>query len=181
MQQALIDFYYQFHTHQHYFLCHDILEDAWKEQANYSKNDAIVGLILFTTACYHYRRQNIRGAKKSYIKAQHILSTATDSDKLHLDIKQFHLIIERLLNNIQENKPYHPIKLPIHREFDCVIRQQHANYYFKQQLITNSYIVNHHLERDRSEVINNKAMALAQKRRQRQHNTHCTKDLNKKW
>nr|MQS96213.1 DUF309 domain-containing protein [Escherichia coli] len=35
MQQALINFYYQFHTKQHYFLCHDILEDAWKAENNY--------------------------------------------------------------------------------------------------------------------------------------------------
>ena len=56
--------FYQFHRHQHYFLCHDILEDAWKEQPSYSKQDAIVSLILFTTASYHHRRHNYKGALK---------------------------------------------------------------------------------------------------------------------
>ncbi len=41
-----INFYYQFHTKQHYFLCHDILEDAWKAENNYSKQDAVVKLHL---------------------------------------------------------------------------------------------------------------------------------------
>ncbi|QSY52824.1 DUF309 domain-containing protein [Staphylococcus simiae] len=176
MQQALIKFYYQFHTHQHYFLCHDILEDAWKEQANFSKSDAIVGLILFTTACYHYRRHNIKGAEKSFIKAKHILATATDSAKLHLDLKQLQLLIDRLLYSIQENEAYQPVKLPIYAEFEFIIRQQYADYYFNRRIITNSYIVNHHLERDRSEVIHNKEMALAQRLRERQHKTHCSKD-----
>lgn len=45
-------------------LCHDILEDAWKEQPSYSKQDAIVSLILFTTASYHHRRHNYKGALK---------------------------------------------------------------------------------------------------------------------
>ena len=47
-----MDYYYQFHKHQHYFLCHDILEDAWKSQNTFSKHDAVVSLILFATANY---------------------------------------------------------------------------------------------------------------------------------
>ena len=39
-----MDYYYQFHKHQHYFLCHDILEDAWKSQNTFSKHDAVVSL-----------------------------------------------------------------------------------------------------------------------------------------
>ena len=66
MDDALIHFYYQFHKHQHYFLCHDILEEAWKLNLSFSKNDAVVSLILFASACYHYRRDNIKGALKSY-------------------------------------------------------------------------------------------------------------------
>ena len=54
-----MDYYYQFHKHQHYFLCHDILEDAWKSQNTFSKHDAVVSLLLFATANYHYRRGNL--------------------------------------------------------------------------------------------------------------------------
>ena len=64
-----MDYYYQFHKHQHYFLCHDILEDAWKSQNTFSKHDAVVSLILFATANYHYRRGNLKGALKSFEKA----------------------------------------------------------------------------------------------------------------
>ena len=64
MKEALKLFYFQFHTEQHYFLCHDILEEAWKENPHFNKNDAIVSLILFSTGCYHYRRGNLIGAKR---------------------------------------------------------------------------------------------------------------------
>ena len=59
--QSLNRFYYYFHK-QHYFLCHDILEEAWKSNINFSKKDGIVSLILFSTAMYHYRRGNTKGA-----------------------------------------------------------------------------------------------------------------------
>ena len=68
MNKALSHFYYQFHTHQHYFLCHDILEELWKSNPNFSKKDAVVSLILFSTAMYHYRRCNKLGALKSFKK-----------------------------------------------------------------------------------------------------------------
>ena len=44
------------------FMCHDILEEAWKSNINFSKKDGIVSLILFSTAMYHYRRGNTKGA-----------------------------------------------------------------------------------------------------------------------
>jgi predicted metal-dependent hydrolase len=54
MQQALINFYYQFHTKQHYFLCHDILEDAWKAENNYSKHEIDNRNLSVPVAfCYH--------------------------------------------------------------------------------------------------------------------------------
>ena len=68
MNKALSHFYYQFHTHQHYFLCHDILEELWKSKPNFSKKDAVVSLILFSTAMYHYRRCNKLGALKAFKK-----------------------------------------------------------------------------------------------------------------
>ncbi|WP_186311404.1 DUF309 domain-containing protein, partial [Bacillus toyonensis] len=76
--QSLMDYYYQFHKHQHYFLCHDILEDAWKSQNTFSKHDAVVSLILFATANYHYRRGNLKGALKSFEKALLTINHAKD-------------------------------------------------------------------------------------------------------
>ena len=82
-------FYYQFHKNQHYFLCHDILEEVWKAYPSFSKNDAVVSLILFATACYHYRRGNHKGALKSYEKSLSVISNAADSEQLHLDIHNY--------------------------------------------------------------------------------------------
>ena len=79
-----MDYYYQFHKHQHYFLCHDILEDAWKSQNTFSKHDAVVSLILFATANYHYRRGNLKGALKSFEKALLTINHAKDATQYTL-------------------------------------------------------------------------------------------------
>ena len=84
-----MDYYYQFHKHQHYFLCHDILEDAWKSQNTFSKHDAVVSLILFATANYHYRREFKRRIKNLLKKLLLTINHAKDDTQLHLNINEF--------------------------------------------------------------------------------------------
>lgn len=88
MHQALINFYYQFHKSNIIFFA-DILEDAWKAESKFSKQDAVVSLILFATACYHYRRNNLKGAYKSFNKSNEIIQNAKDSNILNLNIDEF--------------------------------------------------------------------------------------------
>ena len=64
MEKALIEFFINFTDINITFYVMIFLEDAWKEQPSYSKQDAIVSLILFTTASYHHRRHNYKGALK---------------------------------------------------------------------------------------------------------------------
>ena len=45
METQIMSFHYHFHVLRHYFECHDILEDHWKDQTQFSKHDAIVSLI----------------------------------------------------------------------------------------------------------------------------------------
>lgn len=175
MEQALIDFYYQFHKHQHYFLCHDILEESWKTNASFSKRDAVVSLILFATGCYHYRRQNIKGAKKSLSKARQVIMEATDKDTLHLDIPAYNQLINQLLGDIEVQRAFQPVHLPIDPYIELKIKAQYQDYLFQPHLITDSFIVNHHIERDRSEVIRAKAEAQQQRLALRKDNNHFKK------
>lgn len=96
-----MDYYYQFHKHQHYFLCHDILEDAWKSQNTFSKHDAVVSLILFATANYHYRRGNLKGALKSFEKALLTINHAKDDTQLHLNINEFKQLIVKMIEAVK--------------------------------------------------------------------------------
>lgn len=160
MQQALINFYYQFHKKQHYFLCHDILEDAWKAESNFSKQDAVVSLILFATACYHYRRNNLKGAYKSFNKSNEIIQNAKDSNVLNLNIDAFQQLIEQQIAMVNESKPFSPVVLPINTDFEKIIKVNFPDYDYNQVTTTDSFIVDYHKLRDRSEVIAAKEEAI---------------------
>ena len=93
---------------QHYFLCHDILEEAWKAQPTFSKDDPVVALILLATACYHHRRGNFKGAHRSYKKA---LTVCRHHDKLTfqalgVDYHQFENELRQLIESTEQKERY---------------------------------------------------------------------------
>ncbi|MGZ1748068.1 DUF309 domain-containing protein [Staphylococcus argenteus] len=160
MHQALINFYYQFHKKQHYFLCHDILEDAWKAESKFSKQDAVVSLILFATACYHYRRNNLKGAYKSFNKSNEIIQNAKDSNILNLNIDEFQKLIAQQIEMINKSESFSPVVLPINPDFENIIKDNFPDYDYNQETTTDSFIIDHHKLRDRSDVIKAKQVAI---------------------
>ncbi|MEX2947539.1 DUF309 domain-containing protein [Staphylococcus warneri] len=169
MEQALIQFYYHFHTSQHYFLCHDILEEAWKENHNFSKQDAIVSLILCATACYHFRRGNLKGAYKSFDKAKQVIVNATQQDQmqLHLNIQRYVTLLDEQMTRVAQQQPFEPIQLPINADMLNRVQLHYSDYHFVSSPILNDEIVHHHLLRDRSDVVLARQIALQDKRCQR--------------
>ncbi|MCJ1662081.1 DUF309 domain-containing protein [Staphylococcus sp. NRL 18/288] len=164
MEHALIDFYYQFHKHQHYFLCHDILEDAWKANPYFSKNEAIVSLILFTTAMYHYRRENYIGALKSCKKALITFQNAKDKSSVGLQEEKYEALLNTQIEKIAQHEQFTPIKLPINKQFENKIYTEMPDYEFNEFVVKDDYIVHHHLRRDRSEVIAARQHAILNKK-----------------
>ena len=160
MDNALKLFYYQFHTEQHYFYCHDILEEAWKENPSFSKNDPVVSLILFATGCYHYRRHNYIGAKRSFQRAYKVITQATSSQYLGLNINYYQKLIVQMISNIEQQKAFEPIQLPITETMEQQILQDYPNYILTPYVIDDEYIVHHHIKRDRSEVIQARQEAI---------------------
>lgn len=164
MEKALQQFYYQFHTKQHYFLCHDILEDAWKENPHFSKKDAVVSLILLTTGCYHFRRNNFQGAKTSFDRALNVIQSSHDWQMLGLNIEQYIILLKHLKQAAKTYQPFLPVHLPLQDEMLHSIQTTFTDFYFRETLIDDSYIVNHHLERDRTEVTDARNKALIERR-----------------
>lgn len=164
MKEALKLFYFQFHTEQHYFLCHDILEEAWKENPHFNKNDAIVSLILFSTGCYHYRRGNLIGAKRSFIKALSVINAVNIKPDLGLDITTYKSLVQNMIDNVGQEQPFVPVHLPLNTAFEQQIIQQFPNYIVTPYVIDDDYIVHHHIKRDRSEVIAARKQALQQRK-----------------
>ncbi|MDY4023410.1 DUF309 domain-containing protein [Staphylococcus borealis] len=167
MEKALIDFYYYFHKQQHYFLCHDILEDAWKANSQFSKKDGIVSLILFSTAMYHYRRGNTKGARITFEKSLNTFNDAYDKTVLNLSEHAFQTLIVNEIKAIDDLKPFKPAYLPINSTFEKQIIDRYPDYSFTFLSTEDNYIVNYHKLRDRSDVINARQQALMYKKRMR--------------
>lgn len=167
MEKALQDFYYQFHTKQHYFLCHDILEESWKSNTSFSKDDAVVSLILMATGCYHFRRGNHRGAIKSFNKALKVIELHDNITTLGMDIEAYKSMLKTLIEHVDNGKPFAPIQLPLTDTMIDSILSEYPNFKMTTDMVTDSYIVNHHLERDRSEVNEARQAALQQKHQYR--------------
>lgn len=162
---ALLDFYFQFHTKQHYFLCHDILEDAWKTNPNYNKEDAVVSLILTATGAYHYRRHNYVGAYKSFSKALKVIEKYNSAINIGLDIQAYKSLLVELINAAKKEKSFEPIHLPLTATMEQDILQQHPNYVMTYYKIEDEYIIDHHLKRDRTEVEAARKRALQARKR----------------
>ncbi|MDY5060882.1 DUF309 domain-containing protein [Staphylococcus simulans] len=164
MKQALIEFYYQFHTKQHYFLCHDILEDAWKAQAQFTKRDAVVSLILCATGCYHYRRANYKGAHTLFQRAARVAHESQDNlYQLGIESKSYLKLLNDLIENTKLQQPFIPVELPLLSTMKKQIKQHYPDYAIMHQINTLPYICDHHLLRDRHEVEQERLEALKQK------------------
>lgn len=168
MKQALIEFYYQFHTKQHYFLCHDILEEAWKAQSQFTKRDAVVSLILCATACYHYRRGNYKGAHTLFQRAARV--AYENQETLHhlgLESINYLTLLNDLIEMTQQHHPFKPVILPLQSTMKTQVKHDYPDYTVMRQINTLPYIRNHHLLRDRHDVEQARLEAL--KRNQLKH------------
>lgn len=163
METQVMSFHYHFHVLRHYFECHDILEEHWKEYENFSKNDSIVSLILFSTACYHYRRGNIKGALKTFKKS---LQIAEANDKFqHLGIEKtpYESIIKSQIMRIEQGKVYRNIQLPLTNACYQALEGSYDDFDFNYNENVSDYIKHHHLLRDRTEVIESRNSAYNQR------------------
>ncbi|MDN6722426.1 MAG: DUF309 domain-containing protein, partial [Staphylococcus equorum] len=69
-------------------------------------------------------------------------------------------IIIELIQSVANAKQFVPIQLPITKEMEQDIFKKYPNFVRTPHMIEDSYIVNHHLERDRSEVDKARQQAL---------------------
>ena len=164
MEKALKDFYFHFHTKQHYFLCHDILEEAWKDNEHFRKDDAVVSLILLATGCYHFRRANYKGAMRSFSKALNVIEAYTNAIDLGIEIESYKTMLLELIKAAKNNDNFVPIQLPLTSTMQQAILKSYPNFTMTDYTIEDSYIVNHHLERDRTEVHAARLQALQERK-----------------
>ncbi|MFC3900763.1 DUF309 domain-containing protein [Aliicoccus persicus] len=173
-QKYLTDFYNELIIKQDYFECHEIAEDYWKSNGNFSKVDAEVFLIQISTGEYHYRRGNLTGAKKCYSKAIELLEEQHyNLDDLGLT-EQTKAFLNHRLADILNHVPFKPPNIPLTESMLNMLYIQHGQHIEEHAFIASIYenhvthhnIVHKHLVRDRTSVnqAREEALRLRQKR-----------------
>jgi predicted metal-dependent hydrolase len=160
-----IQYLAHFHGDRDYFECHEILEEYWKSHDRGNKDSVWVGLIQLAVSCYHHRRSNFIGAKKTLEKAMKILNKEEQIlSSLGLNnIEFFSLLNERYIV-IEKNQPYTSFNFPINDPYLTKLCQTHCLIlgfiWCSQSNLSNSSLVNRHKMRDRTNIINERLSVL---------------------
>ncbi|CAM3964400.1 DUF309 domain-containing protein [Lederbergia lenta] len=162
-----LDFLFHFHGDRDYFECHEVLEDHWKDNGM-ERNSIWVGLIQVAVTFYHYRRGNIKGALKMIDKA--LIQLKDKQEETYSLGIQFSVLIDELAKirlKIITNQPYKSYHIPIYNPtllHLCQARCEEAGFpWGVTSTSVSQTIVNRHLTRDRSQVIEEREQALATK------------------
>jgi uncharacterized protein len=164
-----IQFLAHFHGDRDYFECHEILEEFWKKSDDQSKDSIWVGLILLAVSSYHHRRTNINGAERTLKKAIHIFTLKQISlPKIGLDAKTLVPLLTNQLAYIKKGGSYQSFQLPISDPYllkQCIIEcEQIGCSWNTPSNINDKDLVDRHLQRDRSSVIQERMDAILNKK-----------------
>jgi predicted metal-dependent hydrolase len=163
--QEYIDFLVHFHCDRDYFECHEILEEYWKKIDPGNKDSIWVGLIQIAVSCYHHRRHNFNGAKKTLEHSIRILTNYMDQTvKLGLNGELLVKMLNKRLEVILKGETYTSFNFPINDQ--SLIQQCHkfakeeGFYWGSQSSTASEEIIHRHKLRDRTYVIEERIQAL---------------------
>lgn len=170
--QPYLEYLVQFHAERDYFECHEILEEYWKSDPPEVRNPVWVGLIQIAVALYHQRRGNQSGAVKMLDSAIRLLKAHQQKVKeLGLDAPALVHLLEGRLEEMRQNVPYRSLNLPI---ADEALRQAYEQACRERNVpicrdsdMNDSFLLNKHTMRDRSDVLDERKRQLAKKEQQR--------------
>ena len=163
--RAYILYLVHFHGDRDYFECHEILEEYWKEVNPKDRNSLWVGFIQLAVALYHERRENRQGAIRTITKAANNLSYNRNKlNHLGLDIDKLFLLLKETRERMIAGKAYENINLPLNDNqliTQCMAECKKSGLTWKMDhSFANPNIINKHLIRDRSKVIQDRARKL---------------------
>jgi uncharacterized protein len=164
-----IQYLVHFHGDRDYFECHEILEEYWKEHESGNKASVWVGLIQLAVSCYHHRRSNYVGAKKTLDKSIKIFKKKEQSlSSLGLNRFELFSLLEERYKVIEKNLPYRSFNLPIidsHLTQQCKARCLELGFnWCAHSNLNDNNLVNRHQTRDRTNIIHERENALKMKK-----------------
>lgn len=171
--QEYIHYLVHFHGDRDYFECHEILEDYWKKVDNRNKESIWVGFIQLAVANYHHRRGNFNGASRTMQKALHIFSiNKKELSKLGIEFSPLYKQMNEQLSNIENKREYRSVTLPLYSKSlieQCKERSTELNTtWCSESNMNDLQLVHRHINRDRTDVIDERKKALEEKTNRRQ-------------
>ena len=76
-------------------------------------------------------------------------------------------MIQEERTRLEQGEPFDPIQLPLTTKMEDEIIHVYPEYQFSEEVITNPYILHHHIERDRTEVVRARQRALQERQQAR--------------
>ncbi|PID16628.1 hypothetical protein CSV63_01705 [Sporosarcina sp. P34] len=149
-----LQFIVYFNDNQDYFECHEVLEEYWKEQENFSKDHPLTGYILMATGLYHWRRGNTAGASRTLNKAItrfREMPVQFDSYQEEVSIDELIMQLEHCLTRIESGKDFYTFPLPISQQLEIEAEK------YKPQIVllpkNSASVIHKHMHRDRSDIL----------------------------
>ena len=106
-----IDYLVHFHASRYYYACHDYLEDWWFELGN-TQNHLLMAFIQLAIAQYHYRADNMNGARILLDKAEPIFVANKELIKDYgLDEDVLFSRLEQLISDVKHHRLFKDINL----------------------------------------------------------------------
>ncbi len=170
--EEYVQYLIHFHGDRDYFECHELLEYFWKKYPDHPLRFTWVGLIQAAVGMYHYRRGNVQGALKSLAGAidkshpEQLAQLGIDADDWLERLRQ---VVAQLNENPQA--PYKDINIPFSdTEFEQYVQrlcQASGLVWGQPSDMQNQSLLHRHTLRDRSSVIEERRLALQQRRIER--------------
>lgn len=149
-----LQFIVYFNDNQDYFECHEVLEEYWKEQENFSKDHPLTGYILMATGLYHWRRGNTAGAMRTLSKAitrfrQMPVQFGDYLEEVAID--EIIINLEHCQECIESNEDFCAFQLPISSELQIAAEKSKPAITLLPK--NSASVIHKHMQRDRSDIL----------------------------
>nr|WP_277351697.1 DUF309 domain-containing protein [Paenibacillus aquistagni] len=171
--ESYIRYLIELHLTRDWFECHEIMEEAWKEEQDPELKLLWLSLIRLAVGLYHERRANPKGALTMY---ERVLEAMPNLAWQRLKIEPIQLtgLVEERIKAVQHNHhaqaapPYDLyLELPLcdHRLIEACV--EHASLlgldWHDREWQHDEAIIHRHSQRDRTDVIEAREASLAKK------------------
>ena len=150
-----IHFIVYFNRNQDYFECHEVLEEYWKSIKNADKTHPLTAFILMSTGMYHFRRGNLKGAKRTLEGAKKRFHAIPDDSSLYMEEINVQAILDRIADRIlalENEEPFTPFQIEVLSP-DLTLLVAEAEERMDLLQAGSNAVIHKHMLRDRTDIL----------------------------